>query len=317
MLLKFADLLVYRLGGFSPDSKFGGALHFFVYDAVKILVLLAVMVFVIGVIRTWLPEDKLKRWMTGRGIAGNFVAALFGAVTPFCSCSSIPIFISLLKAGAPLGVTFSFLIASPIINEYLAVIMAAEFGLPITAAYVVCGLAIGTAVGAILGRMNLGKYLEHDMLGTPYDFKNTGKQTLASRLRFGWMEAVTVVRQIWLWVLAGVALGALIHNYVPQETITGVVAAAGVFGVPIATLVGVPMYGSCAAIVPIAVVLFEKGIPLGTALAFMMAVSALSLPEAIMLRRVMRLPLIVIFFGVTTVAIIALGYILNALAPLL
>lgn len=317
MLLKFADLLVYRLGGFSPDSKFGGALHFFVYDAVKILVLLAVMVFVIGVIRTWLPEDKLKRWMTGRGIAGNFVAALFGAVTPFCSCSSIPIFISLLKAGAPLGVTFSFLITSPIINEYLAVIMAAEFGLPITAAYVLCGLAIGTAVGAILGRMGLEKYLEHDMLGSPYDFKHTGKHTLASRLRFGWMEAVTVVRQIWLWVLAGVALGAVIHNYVPQETITGVVAAAGVFGVPIATLIGAPMYGSCAAIVPIAVVLFEKGIPLGTALAFMMAVSALSLPEAIMLRRVMRLPLIAIFFGVTTVAIIALGYILNALAPLL
>lgn len=317
MLLKFADLLVYRLGGFDPESRLGGALHFFVYDSVKIFLLLAVMIFVIGVIRTWLPEDKLKRWMTGRGVTGNFVAALFGAVTPFCSCSSIPIFISLLKAGVPLGVTFSFLITSPIINEYLAVLMAAEFGLPITAAYVVGGLVIGTAVGALLGRLRLEKYLESDLLEAPYQFKHAGQHTLASRLRFGWAESVSVIRQIWLWVLVGVGLGALIHNYLPQETVAAMVGAAGVFGVPIATIIGVPMYGSCAAIVPVAVVLFEKGIPLGTALAFMMAVSALSLPEAIMLRRVMRLPLIAIFFGVTTAAIIFLGYMLNALSLIL
>ena len=314
MLLRFADLVVYRLGGFDPESKLGGALHFFVYDTVKIFLLLAVMIFAIGVIRTWLPEEKLKRWMTGRGVSGNFMAALFGAVTPFCSCSSIPIFISLLKAGVPLGVTFSFLITSPIINEYLAVLMAAEFGVPITVAYVAGGLAIGTAAGAVLGRLKLEKYLESDLLGTPYNFQQAGKHTFADRLRFGWNEAVSVIRQIWVWVLVGVAVGAVIHNYVPQETITGIVGAAGVFGVPIATLVGVPMYGSCAAIVPVAVVLFEKGIPLGTALAFMMAVSALSLPEAIMLRRVMRLPLIAIFFGVTTLAIIVIGYLLNALA---
>jgi uncharacterized membrane protein YraQ (UPF0718 family) len=317
MLLKFADFVVYHLGGFDPDSRFGGALHFFVYDTVKIFLLLAVMIFVIGVIRTWLPEDKLKRWMTGRGVTGNFVAALFGAVTPFCSCSSIPIFISLLKAGVPLGVTFSFLITSPIINEYLAVLMAAEFGLPITVAYVVGGLTIGTAAGAVLGRLHLEKYLESDLLGAPYEFKHAGRHTLTSRLRFGWAEAVSVIRQIWLWVLVGVGLGAFIHNYVPQETIAGLVGAAGVFGVPLATVVGVPMYGSCAAIVPVAVVLFEKGIPLGTALAFMMAVSALSLPEAIMLRRVMRLPLIAVFFGVTTAAIILLGYMLNLLSMVL
>jgi uncharacterized membrane protein YraQ (UPF0718 family) len=317
MLLKFADFLVYRLGGFDPDSRFGGALHFFVYDSVKIFLLLAVMIFVIGVVRTWLPEDKLKRWMTGRGVTGNFVAALFGAVTPFCSCSSIPIFISLLKAGVPLGVTFSFLITSPIINEYLAVLMAAEFGLPITFAYVLGGLVVGTATGAVLGRLRLENYLEGDLLESPYQFKHAGKHMFASRLHFGWAEAVSVIRQIWLWVLVGVGVGAFIHNYVPQETITTMVGAAGVFGVPIATIIGVPMYGSCAAIVPVAVVLFDKGIPLGTALAFMMAVSALSLPEAIMLRRVMRLPLILIFFGVTTMAIILLGYMLNALVLIL
>ena len=317
MLLKFADLVVYRLGGLDPDSKFGGAFHFFVYDSVKIFALLAAMVFAIGVIRTWLPEDKLKRWMTGRGVMGNFFAALFGAITPFCSCSSIPIFISLLKAGVPLGVSFSFLITSPIINEYLAVLMAAEFGLPVTVAYVIGGLAIGTGAGAVLGRMNLERYLEHDILGSPYDFKHTTRHTFFTRLRFGWQEAVTVVRQIWLWVLAGVALGAVIHNYVPQEAIQRIVGAAGVLGVPIATLIGVPMYGSCAAIVPVAVVLFEKGIPLGTALAFMMAIAALSLPEAVMLRRVMRLPLIGLFFGITASAIIVIGYLFNILAPLL
>jgi uncharacterized membrane protein YraQ (UPF0718 family) len=225
MLLKFADLVVYRLGGFDPESKLGGALHFFVYDSVKIFLLLAVMIFAIGVIRTWLPEEKLKRWMTGRGVTGNFMAALFGAVTPFCSCSSIPIFISLLKAGVPLGVTFSFLITSPIINEYLAVLMAAEFGLPITVAYVLGGLAIGTAAGAVLGRLKLEKYLESDLLGSPYKFQQAGKHTFADRLRFGWNEAVSVIRQIWVWVLVGVAVGAVIHNYVPQETITGIVGA--------------------------------------------------------------------------------------------
>jgi uncharacterized membrane protein YraQ (UPF0718 family) len=311
------EFVARELAGLDPGSRLGGAVAFFVDDTLKIFILLAVMVFVIGVARTWLPEDRLKRWMTGKGIAGNFVAALFGAVTPFCSCSSIPIFISLLKAGAPLGVTFSFLVTSPIINEYLAVLMAAEFGLPIATAYVVSGLAIGTAVGTVLGRMNLERFLEHDLLGSPYEFHHTVRRTLLSRLRFGFDEAVTVIRQVWLWLLAGVAIGAFIHNYIPQETIQHVAGAAGVFAVPAAVLLGVPMYASCAAIVPVAVVLFEKGIPLGTALAFMMAMAALSLPEAIMLRRVMKLPLIAVFFGTTTLAIIAIGYLLNALAPLL
>ncbi len=317
MLLRFSDFVVYGLAGLDPESRLGAAVHFFLYDTLKIFLLLAVMVFTIGVVRTWLPEDRLKRWMSRRGMAGNFVAALFGAITPFCSCSSIPIFISLLKAGMPLGVTFSFLITSPIINEYLVILMAAEFGLPVTIAYVLSGLAIGTFVGALIGRASLERYLEHDVIAAPYEFHHATHRTFVRRLRFGFDEVATVIRQVWLWILAGVAVGAFIHNYVPQEAIQQVVGAAGIFGVPIATLVGVPMYGSCAAIVPIAVVLFEKGMPLGTALAFMMAIAALSLPEAIMLRRVMQLPLIGIFFGITTLAIIVIGYLLNALEPLL
>jgi len=317
MLLKLTDRLIYDWMGLDPASRFGGAIHFFVYDTIKIFLLLAVMIFIIGVVRTWLPEDKLRRWMGRGGIGGNFVAALFGAITPFCSCSSIPIFISLLKAGVPLGVTFSFLVTSPIINEYLVILMAGEFGVPITVAYVASGLLIGTVAGAILGRMRLEGFLEEDIIASAHESGKAIGHTWKTRLRFGWDEATKVIGQIWLWVLVGVGIGALIHNYVPQETLHGLMEVTGIFSVPIATVLGVPMYGSCAAIVPIAVVLFEKGIPLGTALAFMMAMAALSLPEAIMLRRVMRLGLIALYFGITALAIIFTGYLLNALTPYL
>ena len=313
MLLKLADWVVTEGLRLDPATRLGGAVHFFLYDTVKIFLLLAVMIFLIGFGRTWLPEARLKRWMSAGGMWGNFVAALFGAITPFCSCSSIPIFISLLKAEVPLGVTFSFLITSPIINEYLVILMAGEFGLPVTIAYVTSGLLIGTAAGAILGRMKLERFLETDITTSVHEGEAQREHTLRTRLRYGYDEAAGVIRQIWVWVLVGVAIGAFIHNYIPQESIHRVMEATGLFSVPIATALGVPMYGSCAAIVPIAVVLFEKGIPLGTALAFMMAMAALSLPEAIMLRRTMRLALIGIYFGITSLAIVFTGYLLNAL----
>lgn len=317
MLTQLIDSLIYGAFGMDPDSRLTGALHFFLYDTIKIFLLLAVMVFAIGVIRTWLPEDRLKRWMSRGGLWGNFVAALFGAITPFCSCSSIPIFISLLKAGVPLGVTFSFLITSPIINEYLVILMIGEFGAPVTVAYVASGLLIGTLAGGIMGRLKLEKHLETDIIASANADNEVVTHTITTRLRYGFSEAVSVIKQIWLWVLIGVATGAFIHNYVPQETIHSLMEATGIFSVPIATVLGVPMYGSCAAIVPIAVVLFQKGIPLGTALAFMMAMAALSLPEAIMLRRTMQLKLIGIYFGITTLAIIFTGYLLNILAQYL
>ncbi|MCH6255076.1 permease [Puniceicoccaceae bacterium K14] len=317
MLLRFVDLLVYEWIGLDPESRLGGTIHFFIYDTVKIFLLLAVMIFAIGVIRTWMPQKNLKKWMGSGGIWGNLVAALFGAITPFCSCSSIPIFISLLKAGVPLGVTFSFLVTSPIINEYLVILMIGEFGMPITVAYVCSGLFIGTASGAILGRMKLEHFLEQDIINSSSEGEDEGDYTLGSRLRFGYRESLSVIKQIWVWVLVGVAIGAGIHNYVPQESVHSLMDATGIFSVPIATVLGVPMYGSCAAIVPIAVVLFQKGIPLGTALAFMMAMAALSLPEAIMLRRVMGLGLIALYFAIATLAIIATGYLLNGLSQFL
>lgn len=317
MLLKLVDLLIYEWAGFAPDSRLGGAIHFFVYDSLKILLLLFGLVFIIGIARTYLPQDRLKQWVNRGGLWGNTVAALLGAITPFCSCSGIPIFIGLLKAEAPLGVAFSFLITSPIINEYLVVLMASEFGMPITFAYIVCGLTVGILAGALMGKMKLERYLELDITGGASEEESVRRYTIAERLRFGWGEAVTMFRQIWHWILLGVAVGAVIHSYVPQAAMERIIEATGVFSVPIATTLGVPMYANCAAIVPVAVVLFEKGIPLGTALSFMMAMAALSLPEAIMLRRVIKLPLIAIFFGITAVAIIATGYLLNELEPFL
>lgn len=326
MLQLIADGIVYSLLRLDANSHLGQAVNFFVYDSLKIMLMLFGMIAVVGFLRTYLPQEKIRQWLAKGGGMGNFLAAIFGAVTPFCSCSSIPLFFGFLKAGVPLGVTFSFLITSPLINEYLVVLMLGFFGWKITLAYVISGMCIGVFSGLVLGRLSLERYLEKDMLdpaaGSPtsdpaVSCACTRYEGMVSRIRFGIKEAVSIVAKLWLWILAGVALGALIHNYVPQELIQNAIARAGIFSVPLATLLGVPMYGSCAAIVPVAVVLFQKGIPLGTALSFMMAVAALSLPEAIMLRRAMKLPLIAVFFGITTCAIILTGYLFNFLSKFL
>ena len=314
MLQLIVDWLLYSLFKLDPLDKWAQVINFFIYDSIKILLLLFVLISVIGCLRSYLPAGKIKQWLSGRKVLPNFLASIFGAVTPFCSCSSIPIFISFLEAGVPLGVTFSFLITSPLINEYLVILMLGFFGFKITFLYVLSGIAIGVVSGIILGKMKLEKYLVKDLISQ--DNQDCSEKTLKgfkSRLLFGIQEAGSIVKKLWPWILAGVGLGAFIHNFVPQQLIQNLISKTGFFSVPIATIIGVPMYGSCAAIVPIAVALFQKGFPLGTALAFMMAVAALSLPEAIMLRRAMRLKLIVIFFMVTTVAIIFTGYLFNFL----
>jgi len=318
MLKLTVDWLVHTVFGLNPASKITQSLNFFIYDSVKILFLLFVMISIIGFLRTYIPQNKVKEWLSGkkRG-AGNLLASLFGAITPFCSCSSIPIFLGFLEAGIPLGVTFSFLITSPLINEYLVVIMLGLFGWKITLLYVISGILIGTISGMILGRMKLEKHLVKDLTSTNSHMKEEIFKGIKSRVLFGINEASSIVKKIWLWLLVGVGVGALIHNYVPQEAIQSIISKAGFFSVPIAAVLGVPMYGSCAAIVPIAVVLFQKGVPLGTALAFMMATAALSLPEAIILRRAMNLKLLGIFFGVVTLAIIITGYLFNLLQVLL
>jgi len=318
MLQLIVDWLVYSVCKFDPQAEWAQVVNFFIYDSIKILLLLFVLIFVIGVVRTFLPQQRIRQWMGKRGWPANFYAALFGAVTPFCSCSSIPIFFGFLDAGIPLGVTFSFLITSPLINEYLVILMLGFFGWKITLLYVLSGMAIGIVSGLILGRMDLDKYLVIDFAKKiTDDNEETIYTAFVGRLRFGWNESVLITKKIWLWVLIGVGVGAAIHNYVPQGMIEGIISKAGIFSVPIAVIIGVPMYGSCAAIVPVAVALFQKGFPLGTALSFMMAVAALSLPEAIMLRRAMRLKLIAIFFALTSVAIIFTGYLFNFLQKIL
>ncbi len=318
MLQLAIDRLTYSVFKLDPGSRVGETVNFFLYDSVKIMALLFVMISTIGFLRSFVSENKVKAWIIASGSWGNFFASLFGAITPFCSCSSIPLFISFIKAGVPLGATFSFLITSPLINEYLVVLMLGFFGWKITLAYVISGMILGIVSGIVLGRMNLEGYLENDIA----DLSDKGaceinRNGIRQRIGFGLNEARCMIKKLWFWVLIGVGLGALIHNYVPQEAIQAIVSKTGPFSVIIAVLAGVPMYGSCAAIVPIAVVLFQRGFPLGTALAFMMAVAALSLPEAVMLRRAMRLKLIAIFFAITSLGIIFTGYLFNVLVRIL
>ncbi|MFA5060111.1 MAG: permease [Candidatus Omnitrophota bacterium] len=316
MLKTTIDYLFYSVLKLPLDSPSVEMANFFIYDSIKILLLLFSMIWVIGILRTFVSQEKIKGWLGRSKGVGNLFASIFGAITPFCSCSSIPLFISFLKAGVPLGVTFSFLITSPLVNEYLVVLMIGFFGWKIAMLYAFFGIFIGVMAGMVLGMMKLEKNLAADIFNAQYAETPAAVATyknFKARVLFGSGEAVTIVKQLWGWVLVGVAMGAWIHNYIPQEMVNTVVSKAGILGVPAAVALGVPMYGGCAAIVPVAVVLFQKGFPLGTALSFMMAVSALSLPEAIMLRRVMNLRLVIIFFAVTTLGIIITGYLFNFL----
>ncbi|MCS7064154.1 MAG: permease [Methylacidiphilales bacterium] len=297
------------------QSQLNHAAEFFIHQSLKILGLLSLMIFIIGWLRTYLPQDNLRRFLSQHSVLGYLAAALFGAITPFCSCSSIPIFIGFLQAHVPLGIAFTFLVTSPIINEYLVVLMIANFGLWITVTYVLAGLLIGISSGIILHRACLENELDPSLYTSCSPTDTPSHYThLSQRLHRAMNDVINILHKLWLWILIGVGIGALIHNYIPEETLQNWIGIARPFDVPLATLLGIPLYGSCAAIVPVATVLFQKGVPLGTALAFMMAISALSLPEAIMLRRVMTLRLILRFFAIVTLAIILVGYLINFLS---
>jgi len=303
MIERLTDAVVAVIG---LEGRLAESVSFFLYDSIKIIFLLWILIFVIGILRSYIPRKKMKKWF--KGTKGYFMASVFGAITPFCSCSSIPIFIGLLRT-IPLGVAFSFLVTSPLINQYLVVIMLGTFGLKITLYYVISGILIGTFSGMILGKLGLEKYLEKDIQSkkiTDMKFNN-----FKERIDYGLDEAKSIVAKVWLWVLLGVGIGAVLHGYVPEESIQALISKTGVFTVPIAVIAGIPLYANCAAIIPVAVVLFEKGVPLGTALAFMMSTAALSLPEAIILKRAMKIKLIIIFFAVVGLAIILMGYLFN------
>ncbi len=312
MISDFADWLVSDLLSLSGNA--GEAAHFFVYDTIKILLLLFVMIALLGTLRTYVPPQKVKQALSGkRAGVGNLFAALFGALTPFCSCSGIPIFLSFLEVGVPLGVALSFLITSPLINEYLVVLMLGFFGLKITLYYILAGLTIGVVGGMLLGRMGLEKHLVKDLISKKAFFKTKTYSSFRTRARFGLQEARDIIDKLWKWILIGVGIGAILHGFVPAETIQGIVSKGGILAVPIAYMACFEIYTNCAAVVPVAMVLFEKGVPLGTALAFMMASAALSLPEAVILRRAMKLELIAIFFGIVALGIMLIGFAFNFL----
>lgn len=319
MIQNFADWLVYSVLEFSPYTNLGGAVNFFVYDTIKILILLYAISFIMGLVNAYFPVDRIRIFLTTRKLYGlqYFFAALFGAITPFCSCSSIPLFIGFVKGGIPLGVTFSFLITSPLVNEIALAMFLGAFGLKVTLVYAISGVVLGMVGGAVLQRFKLERFLSpwiQDMLiQSQHESETWIKQhsPFAQRMAVTLREAWIIVKSVTLYVVIGIAIGALVHGYVPEGFFEQYMGKENLWAVPIAVICGMPMYGNAAGIVPVIQVFVSKGIPIGTAIAFMMATIGLSLPEAILLKKVMTWKLIGIFFGCVAGFIITLGYLFN------
>lgn len=319
MIQAFADWLVYTLFGLSSDSHWGNALNFFLYDSIKITILLFVISALMGIVNAYFPIDRLRYYLTSRNLYGleYLLASVFGAITPFCSCSSIPLFIGFVKGGIPLGVTFAFLITSPLVNEVAVAMFAGTFGWKITGIYVASGILMGVLGGWMLGRMKL------DRLLTPWvreiqaqsvsetERWNAENVPFLKRLPDILHDAWGIVRGVFVYILIGIGIGAAVHGFVPDAFFARWMGADNWFAVPMSVVLAVPMYANAAGIVPVVQVFVTKGIPIGTALAFMMAVVGLSVPEATLLKKVMTWRLIGIFFGVTAVIIILLGYLFN------
>ncbi len=319
MIQKFANWLVYDIAGLDSASKLGSSVNFFVYDSIKILVLLFLISIFMGILNAYFPVQKLRKFLTTRKLYGTqyILASVFGAITPFCSCSSIPLFIGFVKGGIPLGVTFSFLITSPLINEVAVAVFAGAFGWKITAVYISSGLFLGTIGGYVLGKMRLEKYLSpwvqklQDDSNTQSDSWQTEKISFFARLPEIIRDSFAITRSVVVYVLIGIGVGAAIHGYIPAGFFENNIGKSGIWAVPLTVICAIPMYANAAGIVPVIQVFVAKGVPVGTALAFMMAVVGLSFPEAVLLKKVMDTKLILIFFGTVGGFIILLGYFFN------
>jgi uncharacterized protein len=311
------DLLVYDLVGLDEASRLGSAVHFFLYDTAKILLLITGLIFVIGMARAAIPPERIRDLVTARHVAVGFLlAAAFGAITPFCSCSSVPLFIGFVAAGVPLGITLTFLITSPLINQVGVVMLAGMVGWQIAALYVVTGMTMAIAAGVLLSRFDLDRWIEpfvHDVV-VPVSATDGGKPTLADRVDAARDETRDIVATVLPYVLVGIAIGAAIHGWVPAGFFAESGVADSIWSVPVATLAGVPLYANVAGVVPLVDAVYSKGLGLGTAMAFMMSVVALSLPALILLKRVMKLPLLLVFTGVVTVGIMAIGFLFDLIA---
>jgi len=314
LLDKGSKAIAFDLLQLSPKSAIGNAVQFFIFEVPKVLMLLLLVVYGVGIIRSFFTADRTRKLLAGKRVfAGNVMAASLGTVTPFCSCSAVPLFIGFVQCGVPLGVTLSFLIAAPMVNEVAIVLLASLFGIKVAALYVSTGLAIAIFAGWTIGKMKLERYVE----GWVYEMEagdsgEEGKKTWSDRHEYAVDSVKTIVGKVWPYIVAGVGVGAWIHGFVPVNTMAGIMGKDAWWSVPLAVLLGVPMYSNAAGIIPIVQALLEKGASLGTVLAFMMAVIGLSLPETIILRKVLKPQLIAVFVAVVALGILLVGYLFNA-----
>lgn len=316
-LENITDLLVYNLLGLKEGKHLSESIWFFIYEVPKVMLLLVLIVFVVGVIRSWFSPEKTRKALEGKSVfAGNAMASGLGILTPFCSCSAIPLFLGFVEAGIPVGVTFSFLIAAPLINEVALILLAGLFGWKVALIYVVTGLAIATISGFIIEKLKLQKYVADWV----YEVKTNQQELVEERLNFtdriniGIETVKEIVGKIWIYILIGIAVGAGAHGYVPEDALARIMGEGSWYAVPLAILLGIPLYSNAAGIIPIVAVLMEKGVSLGTALAFMMSVIGLSLPEIIILKKVLKWQFIVIFVTIVAFGITVVGFVFNFLS---
>jgi uncharacterized protein len=314
MLKNFADYISFDLFGLIPGSRSGEALNFFIYDTLKIFLLLTTIIFVVAVIRSSFPPEKTKRMLSHkREYIGNVLAALLGIVTPFCSCSAVPLFIGFVEAGVPLGVTFSFLISSPMVNEVALIMLWGLFGWKIAFIYIGSGLFVAVVAGIVIGKLKMERYVQDYVWEMQVGNGEITVLNFHQKLDYAREYTFDLLKKIWPYVVVGVGLGAFIHGYVPQDFLVHWAGRDNPFAVPVAVALGVPLYSNAAGVIPIVHALMEKGMAIGTVLAFMMAVTALSLPEAVILKNVLKNRLLAVFFGIVAVAIICVGYLFNAI----
>lgn len=308
------DFLIYNVLSMSRDSHFTESARFFIFEVPKVLLLLVLIVFVVGIIRTFFSPEKTRKILEGKSLfTGNVLAGTLGIVTPFCSCSAIPLFLGFIESGVPLGVTFSFLIAAPMINEVALVLLFGLFGWKTAFLYVITGLCISIFSGYVIGRLKLENYIEDWVFQVRAGHVEMPEEKMpfSQRMASGFEAVKEIVSKVWVYIVLGIAVGSAIHGYVPENFMAGLMGKSAWWSVPVSVLIGVPMYSNAAGIIPVVQALLEKGASLGTVLAFMMSVIGLSLPEIIILKKVLKLPLILAFVGVVAFGITIVGYLFN------
>ncbi|WP_306523738.1 permease [Rheinheimera sp.] len=314
-LADVVKMLVEDVFGLSMQSRWGASLHFFIYDVIKIFILLAVLIFTVSWLQSYFPPQRTRKILGGmRGFKANLTGALMGTITPFCSCSSIPLFIGFSSAGLPLGVTFSFLISSPLVDLASVILLASIFNWSIAIAYVLVGIVLAVIGGTLISKANMSRYVESFVLHSPVLDIPQAELSRKDRFDYAKAQVADIFQRVWFYVLLGVAIGAAIHNWLPQAWVTSVLGQDNWWSVFVATLIGVPMYADIFGTLPVAEALVSKGVGLGTALAFMMSVTALSLPSLIMLKKVIKLPLLLLFVGIVVCGIVVIGLLFNAFA---